>query len=438
MPAHRWERAGMGRVRVPANRRYGAQTARAVANFGVPRPGLALGDHGGLVRALLDLKRAAAQANARSGALDPARTELVVAACAEIRSLRSLRPDFPVHILHGGGGTSANMNVNEVVAHAANARGRLGTRSRRRVDPLEHVNRNQSTNDVYPSACRLALLRASSELTSLLVGSEGRWDALIARHGATPRLARTCLQDAVASDFAALFRPYAAVTVRCRERLERAVRRLQKLSLGGGLAGQPGATSAAYRAALAEAMPDAVGRDDLTLTADFADAAQNADDLLELAQALDALARVLVKQASDLRLLASGPEGGLSELLLAPLQPGSTALPGKVNPVVPEFVVQCGMQTIAAAGACGMATDHAELDLNVWEGVYVYNLSLALSLMSAAVEAWNERCLATLAVDEAVNRRRADAPAARTAALVQAHSYRHAERQLEARSRAKG
>jgi aspartate ammonia-lyase len=202
------------------------------------------------------------------------------------------------------------------------------------------------------------------------------------------------------------------------------------VSLGGGVAGQPNATSEHYRAAIVAELRTATGLTELRLTANFADSAQNADDLLALAQDLDTLARVLIKQAKDLRLLASGPEGGLSEVILPALQPGSSAMPGKINPIVPEFVVQCAMYAIGAAAACAMATDHAELDLNVWEGIYVHNLLSAQSLLLGAIEAWNCRCLNGLQVDDAVNIAHAASLTSQLATVAQTRSYSAAQAEL--------
>ena len=263
------------------------------------------------------------------------------------------------------------------------------------------------------------------------MSAEHAWRDASDRLGNEPRLARTCLQDAVLTDYAALFIPYAEATGRCRARLVQAASRLLSVSVGGGIAGQPDATPAPYRAAVIDALRHTTGLRELRVTESFADAAQNADDLLSLAQALDALSRMLIKQAKDLRLLTSGPEGGLHEVILPAVQPGSSAMPGKINPVIPEFVIQCSMYTIGAAVACGMATDHAELDLNVWEGVYVHGLLTAVTLQRAAVEAWHQRCIAGLALDSTTNRAHAASLTPRLAAVVQNDSYSAAQAALE-------
>jgi aspartate ammonia-lyase len=414
----------MGDVRVPSERKYGAQTARALRNFAVPPPGLALGDHPDLIHAVLAIKRAAARANVQIEAIDQWRGRLIEEACVAIATGGDWRQEFPVNILHGGGGTSANMNVNEVVAHVANAIARGDDRSDgSRVDPLDHVNKNQSTNDVYPTACRLSVIERASAIVSALRTTEERWSGLSQQIGDVPRLARTCLQDAVESNFSALLGGYLAATARCRLRLERAIEPLHIVSIGGGVAGQPNASPEAYRRAVIQELGALTRREKLRLTNDFADAAQNSDQLLDLTQALEMLARILLKQAHDLRLLSSGPEGGIGEVILPAVQPGSSAIPGKVNPVIPEFVIQCSMQTISACSACGMAIDHAELDLNVWEGVFAYNASTSLSLLVAAVEAWNAHCLSDLQIDEDLNRARAATIAPRLAIAVQQSSY---------------
>lgn len=424
----RLERDSIGIVEVPATRRYGAQTGRAVANFPVTVTGHTIGDLPALVHALLRIKQAAARANRRCGYLDEPRATLIDQACVALLNDPELALEFPVHILHGGGGTSGNMNANEVIAHTANRVADGGPV----VDALDHVNKNQSTNDVYPTACRLSLLAETDRLVEALEQGERTLEALVERLQGLPRLARTCMQDAVGSTFDAFFGAYVAAWRRHHRRLGEARAALDVISLGGGVAGQPGATPNDYRDAVLDELRELVPARVLRSTEHFADAAQNADDLLFLAHALDGLARTLIKQAQDLRFLVSGPEGGIAEIRLPPQQPGSSAIPGKINPVIPEFVIQCGMQTVASATACGLAVEHADLDLNVWEGVFVHNISVALSLMASAVSVFDVRCLRGLDVDADMNRARSDVSTARIAKHAQERSYSDATNALRA------
>ncbi len=225
------------------------------------------------------------------------------------------------------------------------------------------------------------------------------------------------------SEFGLFFGAYRRAWDRAGERIGGSLPRLLTLSVGGGVAGQRDATPARYRDAVLLELRRVFDCDGIQLTSDFTDAAQNSDDLLDLAHALDTLARVLIKQAQDLRLLGSGPEAGLGEVILPALQPGSSAIPGKINPVIPEFVIQCAMQTIASVTACGLAVQQAELDLNVWEGVLVYNLSIGLGLMRSAVDGFTDRCLSGLQIDEALNRKHSCVTTPKVAMLAQAISH---------------
>lgn len=424
--------AGAGDVAlIPRRVLYGAHTRHALENFPSAPAGLTLGDHPELVTSLLQIKQAAARANATVGFLDSKRAALVDRACAALLTKTDCRRQFPVHILQGGGGTSANMNANEVVAAVANALDGIRSTAPWRIDALDHVNKNQSTNDVYPSACRLSLSVLLRRLIEAVDGTRHLWSELRQRYGEVPRLARTCLRDAVTSDFDVWFGACESAWSRAGARLERADAQIQALSLGGGVAGQPAATPEGYRDAVLSELQVIVGSPSLTRASDLGDAAQNPDELLDVANAIATFARILIKQCNDLRLLGSGPHAGIGELKLPAVQLGSSAVPGKVNPVIPEFAMQCAMQSVTAAGACGLATEHGELDLNVWEGVFVYNLAVAMKLLTAGVESLGTRCLAGMTIDENKNRSNAMSPTTRLAALAQAQSYGVASLQAE-------
>ena len=419
----REERDSLGLVAVPRERLYGAQTARAIASFGAPAGGYCLGTRSSLVRALVRIKRAAARENHRTGQLPRSHRGYISAACEEILKWSDYSREFPIHILHGGGGTSANMNANEVIANLANRRagGRLGSYAP--VHPLDHVNLSQSTNDVYPSACRIAVAFEVRSVLDALDGCIAQYERLGDANRHVPKLVRTCLQDAVKSDWGRFFDAQARVLGRHRERIADARRDLCLLNLGGGIAGEPGSAPPRFGervvGELAESYPDVP----LRRASHLADAAQNSDDLLAYGQALDGLSRTLVKQSADLRILASGPEGGLMELTLPALQPGSTAMPGKVNPVVPEFVMQSCFAAIGDVSACGLAVQHAELDLNVWEGTFLHGLLSATELLAAALRRFGALCLSGIGVNERESRRKSDNRTARATEYARRFSY---------------
>ncbi|MCH8282526.1 MAG: aspartate ammonia-lyase, partial [Chloroflexi bacterium] len=201
MKNFRRETDPLGEVLVADDRPYGAHATRALENFPVKLPGHAIGDYAPLVRSLVLVKLAAAAANRDGDFLTAEEYELITQACQEILGWPEYQTAFPVHILQGGGGTSANMNVNEVIAHIANELASEGGVAGVVIDPIDHVNRNQSTNDVYPSACRMAILDVSQPFIESVRGLIRAYADLRDRHGHIPRLARTCLQDAVATTF---------------------------------------------------------------------------------------------------------------------------------------------------------------------------------------------------------------------------------------------
>lgn len=391
----------LGEIAVPARALYGAQTRRAALNF--PADGQkTLGAYPEMVRALMEIKEAAAEANRRCGFLSRRRAAAIRAAARQVKR-GGFFSEFPVHALHGGGGTSANMNANEALANLAEEwlGGRRGRY--RLIHPNDHVNLHQSTNDVYPTACHLALLRAwprlEDELAALAETFRVRRRALRGER----RLARTCLQDAVEVGWDDLLGGYESFVRRATRRLGNAVDQLHAVNLGGTIVGRTEDAPAAYRRAIVPALRKATGFRKLRKAANWFDAAQNADDLAAVGAQLGLLARGLLKIAQDFRLLSSGPEGGLGEIRLPAVQPGSSIMPGKVNPVIPEFLIQACFQAMGAQAVGEAALAHGELDLNVWESALVFNLLDAMELMRTATRAFATRCVAGFEVNAAAN-----------------------------------
>jgi aspartate ammonia-lyase len=387
----------LGAVEVPQQALFGGQTQRAVANF--PLAGeKTIGSYPELVAALVAVKAAAARANARAGVLAPEIAGAIVAAAHAV-SEQPPAAEFPVHRLHGGGGTSANMNANEVLANLAEERlgGRRG--EYRRVHPNDHVNLNQSTNDVYPTACHVAIVtrwRASrAPVLDLATAFEGK----AAETAGLPRLTRSCLQDAVGGTYGQLFGAYAALLRRAAERVDGAVASLHVVNLGGGIIGHRDDVPAGYFEAVIEELRATTGDEAYSQAIDLYAAAQSPDDMVAVSAQLDLLARGLVKIAKDLRLLGSGPDGGLGELRLPPVQPGSSAMPGKVNPVIPEFAIQLALEACGRHAACQAAIDHGELDLNVWESLVMFSVLDAMGLLANACATLAARCVVSLTVD---------------------------------------
>lgn len=418
---YRLEEDLLGSVKVPCKALYGAQTQRATENF--PLAGeRTIGDYHELIEGLMAVKQAAARANKRAGVLDGRKADAIVAAADLI--LRDTRFDqFPIHRFHGGGGTSANMNANEVLANVAeeSTGGKRG--QYRLIHPNDHVNLNQSTNDVYPTSCHISIIRRWSRcqpsfesLAAALMAKGTEWKSI-------QRLARTCLQDAVVSNYGALFSGWAAMVRRGTARIAAAVDALHAVNLGATVVGHENDVPKAYLRAVIPALREVPADKAFSKAANFYDAAQNLDDMVNVAAQLELLARGMIRIGKDLRLLASGPEGGLGELHLPAVQPGSSAMPGKINPVIPEFVIQLGFHACGKAASCRPAVDHGELDLNVWESIVVFNVLDAMDLLANASITLETRCVKGLGVDVEVNRRHADTLIPALAQLVAKHGY---------------
>ena len=303
---NRIEQDLLGSVEVPTDVLHGANTQRALNSFPAGKLDT-VGDYPSLVEALLRVKWAAAELNRRNGDLDE---DVAAAIIHAARSLLESNPGvhFPLCHLHGGGGTAINMNANEVLANSAEEKlgGRRG--EYQRVHPNNHVNRHQSTNDVYPTACRMAVISTAGSLDVALSELAGAFDRLVDEMGAQRRLARTCLQDAVETSFGDLFGGYITLIRRSRRRLGEAVTVLHTVNLGGTIVGRPDDAPAAYRESIVDVLREVAGDADYVQAENLYDAAQNPDELLAVSGALELFARGLIKICQDLRLLSSGPE----------------------------------------------------------------------------------------------------------------------------------
>lgn len=417
----RRERDPLGEVLVPAEALYGAQTQRAVENF--PLLGQrTLGDHAPVVDGLILCKLASAAANLDLDLLP----ERIASAILEAGRQCLDRDDgraFPIHARHGGGGTSANMNANEVLANLAEEvlGGRRG--EYRHVDPLEHVNLNQSTNDVYPTALHLALLRRWPALREAVGSLLQTLDQRRAELAELPRLARSCLQDAVPTTYGELFGSYRAVLARGLRRIDARVGDLREVPLGATIVGNPRDVPAGYLDQVMVHLREVTNDAELRHPEPLADGLQNPDTVVALSGELATLAGVLIKIAKDLRLLASGPEAGFGEVRLPAVQPGSSAMPLKVNPVIPEFVIQCAFRVLANHREATLGLEHGELDVNVWEASTALPPLEAMDLLEAACTVFVERCLAGLELDIERNRQHVDTIIPRLTRLRAEHGY---------------
>ncbi len=380
----------MGEVRVPAGALWGAQTQRAVDNFKIS----ALRMPRGLIRSLALIKWAAAGANAELGLLDPALAEAIRAAALEIVD-GGRDEHFPVDVFQTGSGTSTNMNANEVIARlASDALGRT-------VHPNDHVNMGQSSNDVVPSAIHLSaaiavketLLPALHDLVSVI-------EVRIADIGHIVKTGRTHLMDAMPITLGQELGGWRAQLRSNIARLESTLPRLLALALGATAVGTGVNTHPEFARRAITELANLTGLA-LTASADPFEALASQDTAVELSGQLRTLAVSLMKIANDLRWMNSGPLTGLAEITLPALQPGSSIMPGKVNPVIPEAVAMVAAQVIGNDATCAVAGQSGNFQLNVMLPVIAYNLLQSIELLAAACRTLAQLSIAGFTVQEA-------------------------------------
>ncbi len=418
MPAHsrgkaavRIERDPLGEVRVPSAAYWGAQTERAVENF--PISGLKAPAE--LVTATTLIKQAAALANGELGRLDK-KVAAAIAAAAEKIVRGEYRDQFVVDVYQAGAGTSHNMNTNEVLANLASESLGEPRGSYERVHPNDHVNMGQSTNDVFPTATRLSILLV---LPDLLDAANGLADALEKKSREFARIlktGRTHLQDAVPITLGQEFGGFAANVRHAARDIERSAESLHELNLGatavgtGINAGEDFTRKAVAHLARLTRLP-------LREAKNFFRVTQSMGDVLAYSGALRRLAVEVGKVASDLRLLSMGPRAGLSEVQLPPVQPGSSIMPGKVNPSVPEMVNQVCYQVIGCDATILAASDAGQLELNVMMPVIAWNALHATTILRQAMRVLTDRCVSGIRADEARARELLDRSTAVATAL---------------------
>jgi aspartate ammonia-lyase len=369
---------------------YGEQTRLALANF--PLTGRRLSDVPSLVRSYAWVKAAAARANAELGALDREPAAFIEGAAQAVAAGQH-DGAFPLPLIQGGGGTSTNMNVNEVIARlATNEAARHGAPP---VHPIDHVNRSQSTNDTYPTAMALTVRQLAAATDEALDRLSVALLAKAKEYPGVDRLGRTCLQDAVLLTIADTHTAQADAVRRVRAALDAAVGELSAVPLGATAVGTGIGAPAGYPE-LAVRHLRAISGLPVSVAPNFFDALANLDPYSAVANGCVRAATVVSKIAADIRLLSSGPAGGFGEISVPPLQAGSSIMPGKVNPVVPEYVMQLGFRIRGAAATVDAAVAAGELELNVMEPVIVDALITALTDLGTAADVLADRCVSGL------------------------------------------
>lgn len=388
MSLHRIEQDSMGEMPVPADRLYGASTARAVANF--PISSLRFGR--GFLMALARVKAACAAANKDLGRLDPRLADAVIEAARRIAD-GEYDDHFEVDVFQTGSGTSTNMNFNEVAANLANLKlgvQEIGTKSP--VHPNDHVNLGQSSNDVIPTAIHVAAASACVGLLDALDRLESTLGAKAAEFADVVKIGRTHLQDATPITLGQEFSGYEAQVAQAIGRIERALPSIHELPIGGTAVGTGINTDPRFGALVAEKLAEGLGLPFREATNHFA--AQAAKDAcVELSASLRGAAIALTKIAGDLRWLASGPRCGLGELTLPAVQPGSSIMPGKVNPVIAEALIQVCAQVQGNDLAVSLGAQGGRFELNAMMPLIAHNLLQSIDLLTNAVRVFDEKCV---------------------------------------------
>jgi fumarate hydratase class II len=417
----RRERDTLGEMDVPADALYGAQTARAVENFAVSGWTMPVS----FIRVLAEVKRAFAAAHGELGQIPGEIASAIAAAAAEVAG-GGHAGQFPVDVFQTGSGTSTNMNVNEVVAHVANRRLGGDAAAHRPVHPNDHVNRSQSSNDVIPAALRImAALAWREEVRPRAMDVAAELVRLATKHRESVTLGRTHLMDAVPTTYGRVFEGWATRLMEAVARAATPAAGLLDVPLGGTAVGTGiGADAAAVRRAV-ELLSEATGLA-LRLQGNAAVGIAAQDAPIAFADALAGVGRVLLAVANDLRLRASGPFGGLGELLLPAVQPGSSIMPGKVNPVIPEAVAQAALQVEGLAATCRASASLHQLDLSHANPLLVWNLDAMTTLLAGACRTLAARCLSGLEVDAARARALAGSSPAVATALAGRIGYERA------------
>jgi aspartate ammonia-lyase len=401
MTEFRLEHDLLGERLVPAERYYGIQTLRALENYSIT--GIPISHYPNFIHSLVYIKKAATLTNLALGMLDEAVARAIVAACDRVLAGEHLDA-FVVDVIQGGAGTSTNMNANEVIANLAletlgYPKGRYDI-----IHPLEHVNLSQSTNDVYPTALRMTLSR---ELDTLVEKMRLLQSALAEKgveFGGVIKMGRTQLQDAVPMTLGQEFEAYAVMVGEDIQRVGEAQALIREINMGATAIGT-GLNAHPDYAPLVTAKLAQISGVPVIESQNLVEATQDAGAYVQLSGVLKRVAVKLSKICNDLRLLSSGPRAGLHEINLPPMAPGSSIMPGKVNPIIPEVVNQVAFEVIGNDLTVTLAAEAGQLELNVMEPVIAYNLFTSLDLLGRACRTLAQRCVAGITANREVCRR---------------------------------
>jgi len=379
----------LGNRDVPADAYYGVHTLRAMENF--PITGIPIAIYPDLVDALAAIKQAAALANRELRLLDAAHADFIVKACERIRAGK-LHDQFTVDVIQGGAGTSTNMNANEVIANLALELMGHGKGEYAHLHPNEHVNMSQSTNDVYPTALKLATYVGLYRLVDAMEVLRGAFAAKAHEFRDVLKMGRTQLQDAVPMTLGQEFSTYAVMLGEDQERIREASALICEINMGATAIGT-GITAHPEYAAVVCRHLRAITDIPVVTAPNLVEATQDCGAFVQLSGVLKRVAVKLSKTCNDLRLLSSGPRAGLGEINLPPVQAGSSIMPGKVNPVIPEVVNQVAYEVIGNDVTVTFAAEAGQLQLNAFEPIIAHSLFKSVEHLRAACLTLAERCV---------------------------------------------
>ncbi len=386
---YRIEKDSLGERRVPEDKYYGVQTLRAIENFKIS--GVSMRKRPKLIKALAAIKHAAAKANYKLGLLDREKTRAIVAASEEVFA-GQFDKQFPVDMIQGGAGTSANMNANEVICNRAleilgHEKGEY-----KYLHPNNHVNLSQSTNDVYPTAAKVALVWSSTGFIESVEKLRDAFHAKSEEFKGVIKIGRTQLQDAVPMTLGQEFHAFASAINEDLDRIKEIFNLCYVTNMGATAIGTGINTLPGYSELVCKYLAE-ITQLPLVIAPDLVEATSDTGVFVSFSSILKRMAIKLTKVCNDLRLLSSGPQAGLHDINLPAVQPGSSIMPAKVNPVIPEVVNQVCFQVMGCDLVVTMAASGAQMQLNAFEPVMVYNLMEAMTLMRRACKVLREKCV---------------------------------------------
>ena len=422
MSAMRLEHDLLGNFEIPANAYWGVHTARAVENF--PITGVPIGHYRSLIKALAIVKESAAKANLEVGELDEKVAHAIIAACHEVAAGK-FDKEFIVDAIQGGAGTSTNMNANEVIANRALELAGFEKGDYDKIHPLNDVNMSQSTNDVYPTALKVALILEIRELITAMQYLRTAYTNKAEEFKDVIKMGRTQLQDAVPMTLGQEFATFARMTQEDEQRLAEVIPLLSEINLGGTAIGTGLNAPAGYAEAACRHLGELAGWQFVVAT-DMVEATQDTGVFVLVSGVLKRVAVKLSKEANDLRLLSSGPRAGFGEINLPARQAGSSIMPGKVNPVIPEVVNQIAFTVIGNDMTVTMACEAGQLQLNAFEPIIARALMMSIIYLRRGCYTLADRCVDGITANVDKLRKDVERSIGTVTALSPTHGYENA------------